>query len=91
MCVVCAVLVERRGILLVHAQCGYMLSRDSLVSGARRVLVHDGDVLKSGMVQRIEYNVCEISGHDTKKKVRATSNSARTKTVRGEYWRATQN
>jgi hypothetical protein len=29
-----------------------MLSRDNLVNGARRVLVHGGDVLNSGMVQR---------------------------------------
>jgi hypothetical protein len=31
-----------------------ILSRDNLVNGARRVLVHGGGVLKSGMVQRVE-------------------------------------
>jgi hypothetical protein len=64
--VVCAVLAEHRGVLLVHAQCGYMLSCDSLVSGARRVLVRGGDVLNSGMVQHIEYNARGISARDTK-------------------------
>jgi hypothetical protein len=34
--VVCAVLAECRGVLLVRAQCGYILSHDSLVNGARR-------------------------------------------------------
>jgi hypothetical protein len=34
-CVVCAVLTEHRGILLVRAQCGYMLSHDSLVNGVQ--------------------------------------------------------
>jgi hypothetical protein len=38
----------------VHAQCGYMLSRDSLVNGARRVLVRGGGVLNFGMVQCVE-------------------------------------
>jgi hypothetical protein len=52
--VVCAMLAERRGVLLVCAQCGYMLSRDNLVSGVRRVLVHSGGVLNFGMVQCIE-------------------------------------
>jgi hypothetical protein len=47
MSVVCIVLAECRGVLLVHAQCGYMLSRNSLVSGAHRVLVRGGDVLNS--------------------------------------------
>jgi hypothetical protein len=51
---VCTVLAERRGVLLVHAQCGYMLSRDSLVNGARRVLVHAVGVLNFGMVQHVE-------------------------------------
>jgi hypothetical protein len=36
----------------VHTQCGYMLSRDSLVNGVRKVLVHGGVVLKFGLVQR---------------------------------------
>jgi hypothetical protein len=35
-------------------KCGYMLSRDSLVNGARRVLVRGGGILKFGMVQRVE-------------------------------------
>jgi hypothetical protein len=52
--VVCVVLVERIGVLLVRAQCEYMLLRDSLVSGARRVLVRGGDVLNFGMAQRVE-------------------------------------
>jgi hypothetical protein len=34
-CVVCAVLVEHRGFLLVRAKCGYILSCDNLVNGAR--------------------------------------------------------
>jgi hypothetical protein len=88
MCMVCAVLVERRGVLLVRAQCGYMLSRENLVSGARRVLLCGGDVLNFGMVQRIEYNACGISVRDTK--LRTTGNSARNTTVSGEYWHATQ-
>jgi hypothetical protein len=41
-CMVCPVLVEHRETLLVHVQCGYMLSHDSLVNGVRRVLVHGG-------------------------------------------------
>jgi hypothetical protein len=61
----------------VHAQCGYMLSRDNLVSGAHRFLVRDGDVLNSIMVQRVEYNARGISARDTK-------------TVRDGYWCATQ-
>jgi len=52
--VVCAILAEHRGVLLVRVQCGYMLLRDSLVSCACRVLVHGGDVLKYGMVQHVE-------------------------------------
>jgi hypothetical protein len=40
--------------LVVCAQCGYMLSRDSLVNGARRVLVRGGGVLNFGMVQCVE-------------------------------------
>jgi hypothetical protein len=51
---VCAVLAERRGVWLVRTQCGYMLSRDSLVNGARRVLVRGGGVVNIGMVQRVE-------------------------------------
>jgi hypothetical protein len=43
-----------------------MFSRDSLVTGACRVLVCGGDVLNSGMVHRIEYNVCGISACNTK-------------------------
>jgi hypothetical protein len=43
-----------------------MLSRYSLVNGARRVLVRSGDILKSGMVQRVEYIACIISVRDTK-------------------------
>jgi hypothetical protein len=35
----------------VRAHYGYMLSRDSLVSGARKVLVRSGGVLNFGMVQ----------------------------------------
>jgi hypothetical protein len=49
-CVVCAVLDELRETLLVHMQCGYMLSHDSLVNGLCRVLVHSGGVLNFGMV-----------------------------------------
>jgi hypothetical protein len=52
--VVCEVWVEHIGVRLVHAQCRYMLSCDSLVNGACRVLVHGGGVLNSGMVQRVE-------------------------------------
>jgi hypothetical protein len=51
---VSAVLAERRGVWFVHAQCGDMLSRDSLVIGARSVLVHGGGVLNFGMVQNVE-------------------------------------
>jgi hypothetical protein len=65
-CVVCTVLAERRGILLVRVQCGYMLLRDILVNGAHGVLVRDGGVLNFGMVQRVECNVCIILVHDTK-------------------------
>jgi hypothetical protein len=43
---VCVVLVERRGFLLVRAQCGFMLLRDSLINDARGVVVHGGSVLK---------------------------------------------
>jgi hypothetical protein len=50
MCVVCAVLAEHRKFLLVCTQCGYMLLCDNLDSGACRVLVCSGDVLKYGMV-----------------------------------------
>jgi hypothetical protein len=64
-----------------------MLSCDSLASGSHRVLVHVGDVLKSSMVQCVEYIVHGISAPDTK--LCATGNSARTKTARGGYWRAT--
>jgi hypothetical protein len=53
-CVVCTILTEHRGILLVHAQCGYMMSCDNLVNGAHRVLVHGRGVLKFGMVQHID-------------------------------------
>jgi hypothetical protein len=49
-CEVCAILVECKGILLVHAQCGYMLSRNNLINGARRVVVRDGGVLNFVMV-----------------------------------------
>jgi hypothetical protein len=52
--VVCAVLVERRGVWLVRVQYEYMLSRNSLVNGARKLLVCGGGVLKFIMVQRIE-------------------------------------
>jgi hypothetical protein len=52
--VVCTILVECRGIFLVHTQCGYMLSCNNLVNGACRVLVRDGGVLKFGMVQHVE-------------------------------------
>jgi hypothetical protein len=38
----------------VRTQCGYMLSHNSLVYGARRVLVCSEGVLNFGMVQRIE-------------------------------------
>jgi hypothetical protein len=64
--VVCRVLLECRGVLLVHVQCGYMLSHDSFVSGVHKFLVRSGDVLKSGMVQCVEYNACGISTRDTK-------------------------
>jgi hypothetical protein len=42
----------------VRVQCGYMLSRDSLVSGVHRVFVHGGDVLNSGMAQHSKFNAC---------------------------------
>jgi hypothetical protein len=48
--VVCAILAEHRGVWLVHAQCGYMLSHNNLVNGVRRVLVRSGGVIKFGMV-----------------------------------------
>jgi hypothetical protein len=32
----------QRSFISVHAQCGYMLLRDSLVNGVCRVLVHGG-------------------------------------------------
>jgi hypothetical protein len=48
--VVCAVLADRRETLSVRAQCGYMLSRESLVNGVHRVLVCGGGILKFGMV-----------------------------------------
>jgi hypothetical protein len=48
--VVCAILAERRAVWLVCMQCGYMLSHDSFVNGARRVLVHSRGILKFGMV-----------------------------------------
>jgi hypothetical protein len=51
---VCAVLTERREKNLVCAQCGYMLSHDSLVNGVRGVPVRGGGVLNFGMVQRVE-------------------------------------
>jgi hypothetical protein len=38
----------------VCAQYGYMLSCDSLVNGAHRVLVRGGGVLNFGMVQHVE-------------------------------------
>jgi hypothetical protein len=50
----------------MRVQCGYMLSRDNLVSGAHKVLVRGEDILNYGMVQRIEYNACGISARDTK-------------------------
>jgi len=50
----------------VCTQCGYMLSHDSLVSGARRVLVRGGDILNSGMMKHVEYNAHGISACDTK-------------------------
>jgi 1,6-anhydro-N-acetylmuramate kinase len=50
----------------VRAQCGYMLSHDSLVSDARRVLVCGGGILNSGMMQRVEYNVHGTLARDTK-------------------------
>jgi hypothetical protein len=65
-CVVCTVLAERRGFLLVCAQCRDMLSRDNLVNGVHRVLVRSGGVLNSGMVQCVEYNARVISARDTK-------------------------
>jgi hypothetical protein len=33
--VVCTILVERKGVWLVCTQCGYMLSHDNFVNGAR--------------------------------------------------------
>jgi hypothetical protein len=53
-CIVCVVFAERRGVWLVHAQCGYMLSRDNLVNGARRVLLHGGGILNSDMEKCVE-------------------------------------
>jgi hypothetical protein len=50
----------------VHAQCGYMLSRDNLINGACAVLVHGGGILKFGMVQCVECNAREILVCDTK-------------------------
>jgi hypothetical protein len=41
--VVCTVLAEHRGVWLVHTQCGYMLSHNSLVNCVCRVLVHSGE------------------------------------------------
>jgi hypothetical protein len=38
----------------VRAQCGYILSHDSLVNGVHKVLVCDRGILKFGMVQCIE-------------------------------------
>jgi hypothetical protein len=64
--VVCAVFIEHRGILLVRAQCGYMLSCNNLVNGVHGVLVHGGGLLNFGMVQRVEKNTRRILAHDTK-------------------------
>jgi len=52
--VVCEVLAENKGILLVCVQCGFLLSCDSLVNGAHRVLVCGGSVLNFGMVRCVE-------------------------------------
>jgi hypothetical protein len=49
-CELCTVLAEHIGVWLVHAQCGYMLSRNGFFNGARKVLVCGGGVLKFGMV-----------------------------------------
>jgi hypothetical protein len=51
---VCTILVERRETLLVHTQCGYMLSHNNLVNGACKILVHGGGILNFGMVQCVE-------------------------------------
>jgi hypothetical protein len=53
-CVVCAVLAERRGILLVHVRCGFILSHDSLINDVRGVVVRGGGILKFCMVQCVE-------------------------------------
>jgi hypothetical protein len=53
-CMVCTVIAKRRGILLLHVQCGYMFLRDSLVNGAHGVLVCGGGILKFGMVRHVE-------------------------------------
>jgi hypothetical protein len=52
--VVGAVLGECKGVWLVRTQCGYMLSRDSVVNCARRIFVCSGGILNFGMVQRVE-------------------------------------
>jgi hypothetical protein len=62
----CTILIERRGILLVRAQCVYMLSRENLINGAWGVSVLGGGVLKFCMVQRIECNAHEILARETK-------------------------
>jgi hypothetical protein len=64
--VVCTVLIERRGILLVRAQCVYMLSCNNLINGAWGVSVCGGGILKFCMVQRVECNAHEILARDTK-------------------------
>jgi hypothetical protein len=53
-CVVCIVLAQHKRFWLLRAQCGYMLSHDSLVNCGRKVLVCGGGVLKSGLVQCVE-------------------------------------
>jgi hypothetical protein len=45
---------ERRGVWLVRVQYEYKLSRENVVNGARRLMVHGRGVLKFGMVQRVD-------------------------------------
>jgi hypothetical protein len=52
--VVCIVLAEKKGVWLVRALYGYMLSHDSLVNGVHRVLVRGGGVLKFGIMKHVE-------------------------------------
>jgi hypothetical protein len=54
-CMVCTVLAECRGLWLVRAQYGYMLSCDNLVNGAHIVFVRDGAYRTwHGVVHRVK-------------------------------------